>query len=78
MSAPTVTPQQLHAGLRAAVDAMEGEVAADCRWCDGDGSWTGGQRPRMVPVRHKDGCPYETARAVCVLYEAKHREVGAF
>lgn len=52
--------------LAAASDALaclESDVASDCPWCEGEGSWTDENPPRMVDVRHKGYCAIVSLRA---------------
>lgn len=47
-----------------ALTVLQGEVAADCHWCEGEGGWTTDQPPRMTPVAHKPDCPVIKLEAV--------------
>ena len=47
-----------------ALDLLESEVAADCLWCGGEGSWTEGEQPEMTAVRHHGACPIVTLKAI--------------
>lgn len=50
---------------------LEDGVAADCPYCDGEGSWDESPHrpPRLVAVRHRKGCPILGLRAAIALAE---------
>ncbi len=51
------TAPKLLKACQEALDLLSDDVAADCRWCQGEGSWTNRKPHEMIPVRHRAGCP---------------------
>lgn len=64
--------EALASALQAALEALQADVAGDCPHCNGEGSWTDDEPPRMIPVRHMTDCPITLARAA--LQAAGHTE----
>lgn len=50
---------RLEQAARTALEVMELDIAASCRWCLGEGGWTSpypNGQSEMIPVQHKPDC----------------------